>query len=110
MFDYDEDWYSKKFHLSGDLERKVDKTLSYFSYICYLKDRGIITKKELCFFQYQLERILKNQQVQDYLYNLYHFSNKKGVPMSTGKKKNYLVKIYMTKKVIKIKAIIFIDI
>lgn len=82
MFDYDEDWYSKEFHLSGDLERKVDKTLSYFSYICYLKDRGIITKKELCFFQYQLERILKNQQVQDYLYNLYHFSNKNGVPMT----------------------------
>lgn len=82
MFDYDEDWYSKEFHLSGDLERKVDKTLSYFSYICYLKDRGIITKKELFFFQYQLESILRNQQVQDYLYNLYHFSNKKGLPMT----------------------------
>ena len=82
MFDYDEDWYSEEFHLSGDLERKVDKTLSYFSYICYLKSRGIITKKELYFFQYELERILRNQQVQDYFYNLYHFSNKNGVPMT----------------------------
>lgn len=82
MFDYDEDWYSEEFHLSGDLERKVDKTLSYFSYICYLKSRGVITKKELYFFQYELERILRNQQVQDYFYNLYHFSNKNGVPMT----------------------------
>lgn len=57
MFDYDEDWYSEEFHLSGDLERKVDKTLSYFSYICYLKSRGVITKKELYFFQYELERV-----------------------------------------------------
>lgn len=39
-------------------------------------------KRNVVFFQYQLERILKNQQVQDYLYNLYHFSNKKGVPMT----------------------------
>ena len=33
-------------------------------------------------FQYELERILRNQQVQDYFYNLYHFSNKNGVPMT----------------------------
>ena len=82
MFDYGERWYSKEFHSSGDLERKVDKTLSYFSYICYLKSRRILTKKELYFFQYELKRILSNQQVQDYLYNLYHFSNKMGVPMA----------------------------
>lgn len=38
MFDYDEDWYSEEFHLSGDLERKVDKTLSIIwdGYECYL--------------------------------------------------------------------------
>lgn len=83
MFDHDiEQWYSGDFYSNGNLERKVDKTLSYFSYICYLKSRRIITNRELCFFQYELERILRNQQVQDYLYNLYHFSAKMEVPMT----------------------------
>lgn len=82
IFDYGERWYSKEFHFSGELERKVDKTLSYFSYICYLKSRWIITEKELYFFKYELERILRDEQVQDYLYNLYHFSIKIGVPMT----------------------------
>ena len=33
MFDYNYEWYTEQFHGSGKLELKVDKTLSYFSYI-----------------------------------------------------------------------------
>lgn len=80
MFDYGEEWYSMQFHGSGELELKVDKTLSYFSYICYLKRQKIISNKEFDFFKYEVERILMNQQVQDYFYNLIHFSNKFGTP------------------------------
>ncbi|HAU86849.1 MAG TPA: hypothetical protein DCW90_15565 [Lachnospiraceae bacterium] len=76
MLDYGNEWYSFKFHGSGEMERKVDKTLSYFSYICYLKEQKIISNKEFYFFKYEVERILMNKQVQDYFYNLYHFSNK----------------------------------
>lgn len=50
MFDYGKEWYSEQFHKSGELELKVDKTLSYFSYICYLKKQRIISKKEFDFF------------------------------------------------------------
>ena len=82
MFDYGEEWYSAKFHGSGELELKVDKTLSYFSYICYLKKRKIISDKEFDFFKYEIERILMNQQIQDYFYNLYHFSNKFDIPFT----------------------------
>ena len=32
-------WYTPKFHDGGDFERKIDKTLSYFSYI-YLCSNG----------------------------------------------------------------------
>lgn len=78
MFEYNQTWYSAQFHGSGELELKVDKTLSYFSYICYLKKRRIISNKEFDFFKYEIERILMNKQVQDYFYNLYHFSNKFG--------------------------------
>ena len=64
------------------MELKVDKTLSYFSYICYLKRQKIISNKEFDFFKYEVERILMNQQVQDYFYNLFHFSNKFGTPFT----------------------------
>ncbi len=82
IFDYDKEWYSLQFHKSGELELKVDKTLSYFSYICYLKRQKIISNKEFDFFKYEVERILINQQVQDYFYNLYHFSYKFNTPFT----------------------------
>lgn len=75
LFDYNSGWYSAHFHGSA-LELEIDKTLSYFSYICYLKAQRIISKKEFKFFQYEVERILMNYGVQDYFYNLYHFSQK----------------------------------
>lgn len=82
IFDYDIPWYSKDFHGSMETELKVDKTLSYFSYICYLKKQKIISKKEFKFFEYEIKRTLINNQVQDYLYNLYHFANKFNVPLT----------------------------
>ena len=35
LFDYNPEWYTEEFH-DGDnnLEHEVDKTLSFFSYIC----------------------------------------------------------------------------
>ena len=41
LLDYGQSWYSKEFHFSRNLELKMDKTLSYFSYICYLKNRRL---------------------------------------------------------------------
>lgn len=82
LFDYEDRWYSSHFHGSGELERKVDKTLSYFSYICYLKNQKLINKKDFKFFQYEIDRILINPDVQDYFYNLYHFSSKFKMPFT----------------------------
>lgn len=82
MLEYDVRWYSPKFHSGSALERKVDRTLTYFSYILYLKNERIISEKEFLFFKYNLERILRDDQMQDYFYNLYHFSQKQGVPIS----------------------------
>lgn len=103
-FDYDEKWYSEDFHNSGEEELKVDKTLSHFSYICYLKNQKIISNKEFCFFQYEIERILNNEQTQDYFYNLYHFANEHGTPMTFkylfdyGQKKKMFDKDFYDKK------------
>lgn len=82
LFDYVKEWYSGEFHDSGEQELKVDKTLSYFSYICYLKRQKIITDVEFDFFRYEVERILTNKQVQDYFYNLYHFSDRFNTPFT----------------------------
>lgn len=82
LFEYGDEWYSRNFHGSGKLEYQVDKTLSYFSYICYLQKQHIITKKEFMFFKYELEHLLMNNQVLDYLYNIYHYSNSIDEPLT----------------------------
>ena len=80
--DYGHLWYTSAFHNSGELERKMDKTLSYFSYICYLYKSRLISKKEFAIFKYEIERILTNDQVNKYFYNLYHFAKKFKTPMT----------------------------
>lgn len=82
MLDYEKEWYSPQFHGCGRLELMVDKTLSYFSYICYLERYKIITDKEFDFFKYEIKRILYNEQIQDYFYNLYHYSKKFSTPFT----------------------------
>lgn len=81
LFEYDEPWYDIKFHES-DLEKKVDYTLSYFSYFCYLRNNNIVSKRDFDCFKYQLERIIHNRQFIDYCYNLYHFSSRRNIPIS----------------------------
>lgn len=107
LFDYNADWYSAQFHGNSTLELKIDKTLSYFSYICYLKKQSIISKKEFKFFQYEVERILMNHGVQDYFYNLYHFAAKFNIPftfvylLDYGKKNNLLTDGFFDNKAYK---------
>lgn len=75
LADYDEEvWYTRDFHGSGKPEFAMDKLLSYLSYICYLIETRHITKKESSILEYELRRACESSQVQDYLFNLYHFS------------------------------------
>jgi hypothetical protein len=76
--DLNDHWYSLDFHDNENenkqkFEQHLDKTLSYFSYICYLKKKKIISCKEFNFFNYHIKLILKNPGVQDYFYHLYHY-------------------------------------
>lgn len=82
VIDYDEIWYDEYFHNGGDVESCIDKSLAYFSYICYLRASKLISKNEFGFFEYQIRRILGNNQLQNYFYNLYHFSSKNGARLS----------------------------
>lgn len=71
--DYDEDWYGPNFH-GSERENRVDRALSFLSFMCYLHFERLFGKTEFMFFEYELKRVLRNEQVIDYLYNLYHFS------------------------------------
>ena len=82
ILDYGHPWYTDTFHNSGELERKMDKTLSYFSYICYLYNSRLISNKEFAIFKYEVERILLNSQIKNYFFNLYHFAKKFETPMT----------------------------
>ena len=66
LFEYGKLWYKPSFHNGGELEAKVDYTLSFFSYICYLRQQNIISDKEFDCFKYELDRVLSNKQFQDY--------------------------------------------
>ncbi len=59
LFDYNVEWYGSDFHQSV-IEKQIDYTLSFFSYICYLYKQKIILQTEFNYFKYELERILNN--------------------------------------------------
>ena len=69
-----EDWkYDGDFHDSAD-EHLVDNALAFASYVCYLYLKKRINADEFKFFMYDIGRLLEDDGVVDYLYNVYHFS------------------------------------
>lgn len=86
MIEYDVSWYNEAFHKNGDkeLERKIDVTLAYFSYVCYLRKKRIITNSEFRCFEYAIHKVLRNNQIQDYIYNIYHFSRPEEIERIPG--------------------------
>lgn len=75
MIDYDFLWYNENFHHNhNDVEYKIDKTLSYLSYICYLIKEKHISKRDFIILEYEINRTCISPDVQCYLWNLYHFS------------------------------------
>ena len=74
LIEHDDFTYDSCFYANRDLEYKTDKTLTLFSYLVYIKDNRIISEEEFLFFVYEIKLLLQNKQLQNYLYNVYHFS------------------------------------
>lgn len=72
--EYNSKWYDENFHNNKEFECKMDKFLSFLSYICYLYELKHITNKEFSILQYEINRTCKSSEIQNYLWNLYHFS------------------------------------
>lgn len=83
LLEYDDMWYDGNFHnRDDDLEYRIDKLLSYLSYICYLKKENNISNKEFRILMYEVNRVCTSPCIQSYLWNLYHFSREEGVECS----------------------------
>ncbi len=78
LIEYDIQWYDIDFHNGSKYEPQIDRMLTYLSYLLYLKKFRVIDLDGWRFFQYNLERTVGNRQIQAYLFNLYHFSNRFG--------------------------------
>ena len=97
MIDYDSMWYKESFHnSSNDDENRVDRLLSYLTYICYIKDIGFLHKKEFAILEYELCRICTSPSVCAYLWNLYHFSKNNNTKCSF----QYLIDYGIKKKLL----------
>lgn len=82
MFDYDLPWYSADFHNTKHPQIEVDKTLSFLEYACYLLNKKLIEKEDMFQIKYDIDRAIGNFQVQDYLYNLNHWTKRSGTQIS----------------------------
>jgi len=95
--DYGEEWYDDNFH-GSDLESCVDSLLTYLSYICYLKDRSILTSKEFELLSYEIGRVCVSFSVREYLWNIYHFSEKNKTTCSFYYLIKYMLENVMTEE------------
>lgn len=98
MIDYEVPWYFLNFHDSSNLEQKsMDKLFTLMNNLAILANSELL-KNEIKPFEYHLLRLLKDEQVQHYLWNLYHFSKRQNIQsvyhalIEYGLKKNYINK------------------
>lgn len=69
-------WYDGSFH-NSDIERTVDEFLRQFEYIMLLRKKRLLRKGEFHFFEYYLQRIVRDKGMQDYFHTLIIISSPK---------------------------------
>ena len=93
--------YCGTFYLTDDAELKIgdddlikiiDRTLSHFSFICYLRKQHTLTQKDMRVFDYEIRRLIDNKNISNYLYSLYHWSKYLNVSMSFSFLVDYCIK------------------
>ena len=78
--EYDDFYYGdgSRFHKT-DEERRADKLLRHFAALALAYNNGLIRREDLVLVQYYVKRILKNDEVQEYLDFLFQWAKKQGV-------------------------------
>lgn len=80
--DYGVEWYTYDFISNHSKEQRFDKVFAYFDYLCYLKNKHILSRSEFRIFEYRITRMARNESFVDYMFNLYHFSERNKTDMS----------------------------
>jgi len=79
-----------RFKLEGnEEERKVDKLLSFFDIICNMFYRGVLTKKDMKVFSYEMMRVYEHPAVQEYLDSLEDWQKSQNIGESYVNLKKY---------------------
>lgn len=76
LVNVNEKWFSKEFFNDCERMKIVNKGLDFWNYVCYLEEQRMIPKKEYAIFESYILKIAGNISVQNYLYHLYHCSQK----------------------------------
>ena len=74
MWEYNDSWYEPSSFHGSARETKIDKTLQYLSYVCYMYKMKLLHENEFATIEYEIVRALKNKSVIEYLQFLYSFS------------------------------------
>lgn len=107
--------YDGKFHFKNEKAKEIlidehnlfcsiDKTLSFFNYICYLRSLHIFKRKDLNIFDYNIRRLFDNTDICNYLHSLALWSNYLNISCSYeqlikyGKKRGFVSKDFGTKR------------
>lgn len=93
------DWYDDNFH-DSEFEKTVDNALLQFEHIMYLKEQKLLTEDEFSKYQYEIDKIVDDKDVQKYFFNLYHYCDRVKLPFKFEKLMKYgIEKRYIDKDI-----------
>ena len=78
LIEYDEFIYDHNFH-GSELEPKIDRLLTLIDLVCEMRSQGVISKREMNFFDYQFGRVDRNEGIRSYLAFLNGFYERQGM-------------------------------
>lgn len=84
-------WYNGSFH-NSDKEKTVDEFLRQYEYIMLLRKRGLLRKGEFHFFEYYIQRIVKDRGMQNYFCTISLISKNAGLKFPYPKLLKYMKK------------------
>lgn len=95
--EYGPNWYKDEegndiFHKT-DFEKKMDKTITRYSYYAYLYENKLIKEDEFNFVKYTIERLLNSKQTKEYFNDLIIFCQSQNVFFPHNSLLNYGKKV-----------------
>ena len=72
--DVSTNFYEATFRFGDGVEAMLDRLLTLYSTVCYMRERGVIKRSEFSFFAYQIHKSLRHPQTIQYLVDLATYS------------------------------------